>query len=179
MSAIDGVRTVRGEGGAGEEGTQARPTLFVTDAATFLGHDELRHEVFGPSTVVVRCDSPEQLVDVARALDGQLTATIHGTTADLTAHAALVSTLERKAGRLIFNGFPTGVEVCSAMQHGGPYPATTDARSTSVGTAAIDRFARPVAYQNFPPSALPPELQDANPKHVWRSVDGERTRDGF
>ena len=99
--------------------------------------------------------------------------------ADLTAHAALVSMLERKAGRLIFNGFPTGVEVCSAMQHGGPYPATTDARSTSVGTAAIDRFARPVAYQNFPPSALPPELQDANPKHVWRSVDGERTRDGF
>ncbi len=179
LSAIDGVRTVRGEGGADEEGTQARPTLFVTDAATFLGHDELRHEVFGPSTVLVRCDSPEQLVDVARALDGQLTATIHGITADLTAHAALVSTLERKAGRLIFNGFPTGVEVCSAMQHGGPYPATTDARSTSVGTAAIDRFARPVAYQDFPPSALPPELQDGNPKHVWRSVDGERTRDGF
>lgn len=176
LSAIDGVRTVRGEGA---DGAQAQPTLFVTDARTFLAHDALRHEVFGPSTVLVRCESSEQLVEVARALDGQLTATIHGTAADLGGHAALVSVLERKAGRLVVNGFPTGVEVCAAMQHGGPYPATTDARSTSVGTAAIDRFARPVAYQNFPPSALPPELQDANPRQVWRLVDGERTRQGF
>ena len=152
---------------------------FVTDARTFLGHDELRQEVFGPSTVLVRCESREQLEAVARAMEGQLTATLHGTPADLADHARLVSILERKAGRLVVNGFPTGVEVCSAMQHGGPYPATTDARSTSVGTAAIDRFARPVAYQNFPPSALPPELQDANPRRVWRSVDGEMTRQGF
>lgn len=178
LSAIDGVRTVRGEVVAGEEGAQARPTLFVTDAPTFLEHHALREEVFGPSTVVVRCDSREQLEDVARAIDGQLTATIHGAPADLAEHARLVSILERKAGRLIVNGFPTGVEVCSAMQHGGPYPATTDARSTSVGTAAIERFARPVAYQNFPPSALPLELQDANPRRLWRSVDGEMTRDG-
>jgi NADP-dependent aldehyde dehydrogenase len=179
LSAIDGVRTVRGEGVAGEEGVHARPTLFVTDARTFLAHHELRQEVFGPSTVLVRCDSREQLADVARAMEGQLTATIHGTAADLSEHAALLSTLERKAGRLIVNGFPTGVEVCSAMQHGGPYPATTDARSTSVGTAAIHRFARPVAFQNFPPSALPLELQDANPRRVWRSVDGEMSREGF
>ncbi len=179
LSAIAGVRTVRGEGVAGDADAQAWPALFVTDARTFLAHRELRHEVFGPSTVLVRCDSPEQLADVARGLDGQLTATIHGTESNLTEHAALVSALERKAGRLVVNGFPTGVEVCSAMQHGGPYPATTDARSTSVGTAAIDRFARPVAYQNFPASALPPELQDANPRQLWRSVDGEKTRQGF
>ncbi len=108
-----------------------------------------------------------------------MTATIHGTPADFAAHAALLSILEGRAGRLIVNGFPTGVEVCSSMQHGGPYPATTDARSTSVGTAAIERFARTVAYQNFPASALPPELQDANPGKIWRSVDGELTREGF
>lgn len=179
LSEIDGVRTVRAGDAAAGDGAQAQPALFVTDAPTFLAHQELRHEVFGPSTVLVRCDSAAQLVEVARALDGQLTATLHGSAADLSEHAALVATLERKVGRLVVNGFPTGVEVCSAMQHGGPYPATTDARSTSVGTAAIDRFVRPVAYQNFPPSALPPELQDANPRQVWRSVDGEMTRQGF
>lgn len=179
LSAIAGVRTVRAQAAAGEEGAEARPTLLATDARTFLDHHELRQEVFGPSTVLVRCDSREQLEDVARGLEGQLTATIHGTPADLVEHAALVSILERKAGRLIFNGFPTGVEVCSSMQHGGPYPATTDARSTSVGTAAIERFARPVAYQGFPSSALPLELQDANPRGVWRSVDGAMSRQRF
>jgi alpha-ketoglutaric semialdehyde dehydrogenase len=176
LSAIDGVRTARGDG---DDGAQARPTLLVTDAPTFLAHHELRQEVFGPSTVVVRCGSRTELEDVAQAMEGQLTATIHGGPADLAEHARLVTILERKAGRLIVNGFPTGVEVCASMQHGGPYPATTDARSTSVGSAAIERFARPVAYQNFPPSALPPELQDANPRQLWRLVDGEMTRQGF
>lgn len=179
LSAIDGVRTIRGQATAGEESDQARPTLFATDARTFLEHHALREELFGPSTVLVRCESREQLEDVARAMAGQLTATIHGTPADLADHGSLMSILEGKAGRLVFNGFPTGVEVCSAMQHGGPYPATTDARSTSVGTAAMDRFVRPVAYQSFPALALPPELQDANPRGLWRSVDGEMTRDGF
>jgi 2,5-dioxopentanoate dehydrogenase len=84
--------------------------------------------------------------------------------------------LKTKAGRLVFNGYPTGVEVCHAMQHGGPYPATSDERFTSVGTAAIYRFARPVCYQNFPEHLLPPELQDANPRNIWRLVNGERTR---
>jgi NADP-dependent aldehyde dehydrogenase len=106
-----------------------------------------------------------------------LTATIHGTPADLAEYASLVSILETKAGRLVVNGFPTGVEVCASMQHGGPYPATTDSRTTSVGTAAIFRFARPVAYQNFPQSALPLELQDANPRGIWRLVDNGLTRD--
>jgi 2,5-dioxopentanoate dehydrogenase len=179
LGAIAGVRTISAEAAAGDDAAVARPSVFVTDARTFLDHHELRQEVFGPSTVLVRCDSPEQLADVARGLEGQLTATIHGTPAELAEHATLVSILEQKAGRLVFNGFPTGVEVCSAMQHGGPYPATTDARSTSVGTAAIERFARPVAYQSFPASALPLELQDANPRGVWRSVDGEMSRQGF
>jgi NADP-dependent aldehyde dehydrogenase len=116
---------------------------------------------------------------VARQLEGQLTATIHGTPDDLAEYAPLLSILENKAGRLVFNGFPTGVEVCASMQHGGPYPATTDSRSTSVGTAAILRFVRPVAYQNFPPASLPAELQDANPRGIWRMVDGELTRSGW
>jgi NADP-dependent aldehyde dehydrogenase len=153
--------------------------MFDTTAQTFLCHRELAEEVFGPSTVVVRCGSSDELHTAVRSLEGQLTATIHGTPADLAAHAWLVSTLEQKAGRLIVNGFPTGVEVCASMQHGGPYPATTDSRSTSVGTAAIHRFARPVAYQNFPQASLPLELQDANPRGIWRLVDGTMTKDAL
>jgi NADP-dependent aldehyde dehydrogenase len=148
----------------------------VTEGNAFLRHHEIGEEVFGPSTVVVRCGSREELEAVASQLEGQLTATIHGTPADLEQYAWLISILEQKAGRLIVNGFPTGVEVCPSMQHGGPYPATTDSRSTSVGTAAINRFARPVAYQNFPQSVLPVELQDRNPRKIWRLVDGELTQ---
>jgi alpha-ketoglutaric semialdehyde dehydrogenase len=114
-----------------------------------------------------------------RALHGHLTATIHGAEKDLAEFSELVAILRRKAGRLIFNGYPTGVEVCHAMHHGGPYPATTDARATSVGTAAIQRFARPVCYQDFPQSALPEELADQNPRGVWRLVDGGFTRDAL
>ena len=125
---------------------------------------------------MIRCGSRDELFEVARRLKGQLTATIHGTAADLEEYAPLVSILENKAGRLIVNGFPTGVEVCPSMQHGGPYPATTDARSTSVGTAAINRFARPVAYQTFPDSLLPAELRNANPRGIWRLVDGQLTQ---
>jgi NADP-dependent aldehyde dehydrogenase len=115
---------------------------------------------------------------VAEALEGQLTATIHGSEAELRQHARLVRILQRKAGRLIFNGFPTGVEVGHAMQHGGPYPASTDSRSTSVGTAAITRFARPVCFQDFPDGALPPELRRANERAIQRLVDGAFTRAG-
>jgi alpha-ketoglutaric semialdehyde dehydrogenase len=176
LSAIEGVRAVRS---SSAKPSEARPSMFETDAQTFVRHRELREEVFGPSTVVVRCDSREQMEAVARSLEGQLTATIHGTAEDLAEHASLVSILTDKAGRLIFNGFPTGVEVCASMQHGGPYPATTDSRTTSVGTAAIFRFARPVAYQNFPQSALPLELQDANPRKIWRLVDGVMSNDNL
>ena len=174
LSAVEGVSTIRVRDSG--DVTQARPSLFETSADVFLRNGDIGQEVFGPSTVVVRCASRDEMEAVARHLDGQLTATMHGTPEDLKAHASLVSILEGKAGRLIVNGFPTGVEVCASMQHGGPYPATTDSRSTSVGTAAIHRFARPVAYQSFPQSLLPVELQDANPRGIWRLVDGEMTR---
>jgi NADP-dependent aldehyde dehydrogenase len=177
LSGINGVSTTRSS--TAGEGAQAVPSLFVTDAGAFLRHHEIGEEVFGPSTVVVRCGSRDELERVARQLEGQLTVTVHGTATDLEQYGSLIAILEQKAGRLIVNGFPTGVEVCPSMQHGGPYPATTDSRSTSVGTAAINRFARPVAYQNFPQSLLPPELRDANPLGIWRLVDGQLTKDAI
>ena len=118
----------------------------------------IHEELFGPASLVVT-GGPDALEQIASTLDGHLTATLHGTTADLEAHRPLVAILERKVGRLLFNGFPTGVEVAHAMQHGGPYPATTDARTTSVGTAAIERFVRPICYQDFPQASLPEELR--------------------
>jgi NADP-dependent aldehyde dehydrogenase len=135
--------------------------------------------LFGPSTLIVKCSDREQLLALAHNLDGHLTATIQGNINDLAEYKDLVDILERKAGRLIFNGFPTGVEVSHAMVHGGPYPATSDARSTSVGTMAIFRFARPVCFQGFPNEALPAELQGHNPLGIWRIVDGEQTRESI
>ncbi|MGD9904179.1 MAG: aldehyde dehydrogenase (NADP(+)) [Vicinamibacterales bacterium] len=179
VSEAGGVRTVRAALPADAADRLATPTVFIADASAFLAHQALREEVFGPATVIVRCASRDQLDAVAGAIDGQLTATVHGSPVDLAGHAALLAILERKAGRLIVDGFPTGVEVCASMQHGGPYPATTDARTTSVGTAAIDRFVRPIAYQNWPAAALPVELQDANPRGLWRRIDGELTRDAI
>ena len=122
-------------------------------------------------------DSPEELLACTRALDGQLTATVHGTATDLDAAGSLLALLEQKAGRLLINGYPTGVEVSPAMHHGGPSPATTDARFTSVGTAALLRFARPICYQNFPAALLPPALQDGNPLRLMRLVNNVLTRD--
>jgi NADP-dependent aldehyde dehydrogenase len=151
--------------------------FFSTDAKTFQKQSVLSEEVFGPSTLLVNAGSTEELEQIARGLPGQLTATIHGTEQDLVEHANLVSILREKAGRLIFNQFPTGVEVCPSMQHGGPYPATTDSRTTSVGTFAIKRFVRPVSYQNFPDAALPVELKNKNARSIWRIVDGKFTKD--
>lgn len=149
--------------------------LFETDTQTFLHNENLASEIFGPATLLIRHSSREQALQVARQLEGHLTATIHGTEQDLLEYQDLVAILEQKVGRLIFNGFPTGVEVSHAMVHGGPYPATSDGRSTSVGTQAIFRFARPVCYQGFPNAALPDELKDENPLGIWRMVDGEMT----
>ncbi len=157
--------------------TDARATLLTTDAVTFLQNPRLGEEIYGPTTVAVVCQDREELLEVARSLQGHLTATIHGTDEDLETYSELVEILQGKVGRLIFNGFPTGVEVSPAMHHGGPYPATTDARATSVGTAAIQRFARPVCWQSFPSAALPLELQDENVRGIWRLVDSELTRD--
>jgi 2,5-dioxopentanoate dehydrogenase len=150
--------------------------LFETDAASFLGDVSLGHEVFGPSTLLVQHCRRDELLQIARNLEGHLTATIHATDRDLRDYSDLIEILESRVGRLILNAFPTGVEVTHAMVHGGPYPATSDGRFTSVGSQAIFRFARPVCYQGFPDHALPEELQDANPLGIWRMLDGQMTR---
>ncbi|MHA3774275.1 aldehyde dehydrogenase (NADP(+)) [Verrucomicrobiota bacterium sgz303538] len=157
--------------------THGAAVVFATDTENFARNPELHEELFGPATLIVDAQKPQDLLEIARRMEGQLTATLHGTPEDLANAAELISILERKAGRLLVNGFPTGVEVCPSMHHGGPYPATTDERFTSVGTAAILRFARPVCYQSFPASALPPELQDNNPRGIMRLVNGKLTRD--
>lgn len=178
------VAAVSGVDRAGDDLSDAGPgsasvgaVMFSTDAQTFLANEDLREEVFGPSTVVVSCSTRDELLALAESFDGQLTATIHGTPEDLEEYADLVKILEEKAGRVVIGGYPTGVEVGHAMVHGGPYPATTDARTTSVGTRAIDRFVRPVCYQDFPQSLLPLELQDDNVTGVLRFVDGEWSSD--
>lgn len=152
---------------------QATSKLYAVCLDQLIGQPELADEIFGPDTLLVHCDSTADYVRAAEALDGHLTATILGDEDDLAAHRELVQILERKAGRIIFNGFPTGVEVTHAMVHGGPYPATSDPRFTSVGSLAIYRFARPVCFQNFPQEMLPPELQDANPLGIHRLRDGK------
>ena len=131
--------------------------------------------MFGPSTLLIKYSGDDQLFDCARSLEGQLTVTIHATEHELNNADELVGVLERTAGRLIFKGFPTGVEVGHAMVHGGPFPATSDGRSTSVGTRAALRFTRSVCYQDWPDEALPEELKNANPLHVWRMIDGQMT----
>lgn len=151
----------------------APAALYRSKAESLLADPHLTDEVFGPNTLLVEHSSREQVLAAARHLEGHLTATIHGTEQDLLEWAELIAILETKVGRLVFNGFPTGVEVNHAMVHGGPYPATSDGRSTSVGSAAIFRFARPVCYQDFPQSALPAELRDENELHIWRMVDGK------
>ncbi len=138
---------------------QVLPSLFKTDVATFLSRAELTEEIFGPAGIIVTCPSPAELVAAARHLQGQLTATVHAEAADMEWCEKLFFTLATKAGRLLLNDFPTGVEVCAAMNHGGPYPATTDSRWTSVGTAALNRFMRPLCYQNVTRELLPEELR--------------------
>ncbi len=157
--------------------TPANAHVARVTADAFLARPELAHELFGPFTLLVTARDAAEVRALAAALDGQLTATLHGTPDDLTAAADLVALLAQKAGRLLCNGFPTGVEVTHAMHHGGPYPATTDSRFTSVGTAAILRFARPVCYQSFPAALLPAALQNANPLGLLRLVDGKPTRE--
>jgi 2,5-dioxopentanoate dehydrogenase len=164
------------EGAAGSRGSYAAPALFQVSGSQMLRSPELAHEIFGPSTLVIRYENRAELLALLNAVEGQLTATVHGTDADIAANADLIAILECKAGRLLVNGFPTGVEVCHAMVHGGPFPATSESRMTSVGTQAIYRFVRPVCYQDFPQAALPDELKNDNPLGIWRLIDGEFTR---
>jgi 2,5-dioxopentanoate dehydrogenase len=173
----DGVTVVRSSEKSDAGQTEITPVLFETDAGVWLKNKRLADEIFGPSAVLVRSSAPDELLRIAREWTGTLTATIFGTPQDLEENRELVNILQNKAGRVIFNGFPTGVEVGNAMHHGGPYPATGDAKFTSVGTAAILRFLRPVCLQNFPDQSLPPELKNDNPRKIWRLVNGEPTRD--
>jgi NADP-dependent aldehyde dehydrogenase len=175
LSRIEGVN-ILAKGKSEGEGSRGTPHVLHSTAALFMQKHELEEEVFGPSTLAITASSKDELFRAAKQLSGHLTATILGTEEDLHEYAALVTILEQKVGRVLINGYPTGVEVCHAMVHGGPYPATTDSRTTSVGTLAIHRFTRPVCYQNFPQSLLPAELKDDNPLGIWRLVNGERKK---
>ncbi len=161
---------------AGDAGTGlvSQPNLFAVSAADFLSDHSLSAEVFGASSVLVRCRDAAELKRVIDGLEGQLTAAVHLADADLELARALMPGLERRAGRILFNGFGTGVEVCDAMVHGGPYPSTSDGRSTSVGSLAIMRWLRPVCYQDVPETLLPQAVIEANPFGVPRRVDGAR-----
>jgi NADP-dependent aldehyde dehydrogenase len=159
---------------ATEGPNQCQAQLFVTQAQDFIADVRLQGEIFGAASLIVQCANDDEIRQICEHLEGQLTATLHLDDADLDQARALLPTLERKAGRLLVNGWPTGVEVCDAMVHGGPFPATSDSRSTSVGTAAILRFLRPVCYQDFPDSLLPQPLKQANPLQLRRLLDGQR-----
>lgn len=174
LKSIDGV-SVLAEGTASELPHSAIPIAFRVDGDDFLRNDALQEECFGPAAIHVVAEDAAQLLEIAQRLDGQLTNSIWCTDTDIASFQLLFEILEHKAGRLIINGAPTGVEVCHAMVHGGPFPATTDSKSTSVGTQAIYRFVRPVSYQNYPDQLLPNELRNDNRAGIWRKVNGELT----
>jgi alpha-ketoglutaric semialdehyde dehydrogenase len=162
-----------GEGLSSDQPNQCQAGLFVTTAAQFLSDERLTDEVFGASSLVVKCADVAEFINVAEHLEGQLTATLQLDEGDYDDVARLLPTLERKAGRILCNAFPTGVEVCHAMVHGGPFPATSDSRTTSVGSAAINRFVRPVCYQDVPDALLPAALKDGNPLNLRRLMDAQ------
>jgi alpha-ketoglutaric semialdehyde dehydrogenase len=151
--------------------------LLVAKAKEFRENHLLQEEIFGPATLLVECENEAEVLKTIDSLPGQLTATVHLTPDEEESSRAFLEAFVEKAGRVLLNGYPTGVEVCPSMQHGGPYPATTDSRFTSVGTAAILRFARPVCFQNFAEKLLPAELQNANKLRIWRQINGRLTKD--
>jgi alpha-ketoglutaric semialdehyde dehydrogenase len=165
---------VKVEGASTSEGTssQGRPLVASVSGKEFMSNPALAEEVFGPFSLIIRCADLKELNSVINHSHGQLTASIIADENELVNHKSLLNSIIEKAGRLVINGVPTGVEVVTAQNHGGPYPATTDSRFTAVGTDAIKRFVRPVAFQNFPDALLPDELKDSNPLKIWRLFDG-------
>ncbi len=151
------------------------PALTSTTATAFIANPKLQQEVFGPYSIIVRCADMKEMKDVARHMEGQLTASVIATEHEIIQEQELLENIKNLCGRLILNGVPTGVEVCLAMQHGGPYPSTTDSRFTSVGGDGIKRFARPICYQNWPDSLLPDELKNSNPLNIRRTVNDVST----
>jgi len=160
-----------------DESWSAQPALAKTTAQSFINNPNLHHEVFGPFSMAVICDTSEEMNRVAECIEGQLTATVMGTDDEITENKILVNILREKAGRVVFNGVPTGVEVGHAMHHGGPYPSASSSKYTSVGTDAIIRFVRPICLQNAPQAILPDALKDDNPLGIWRMVNGEQTKE--
>ncbi len=158
---------------------QGVPTIASVTGAHFFGNPLLHQEVFGPYSLVVRCRDIREMTEVALHLEGQLTTSLIATEQDILQHTPLVEAIKNIGGRFIMNGVPTGVTVALSMQHGGPFPATTDPRFTSVGADGIKRFARPIVYQNWPDALLPEELKNANPLGIWRTVNNELTKDGL
>ena len=159
---------------------RAQARLYQAPASLLLAQDPLlQQEVFGPLAVLVEVADEAELQSILRAIPGQLTATVHAESDDGPLAQRLLPALSEKAGRILFNGYPTGVEVCDAMVHGGPWPATTDARATSVGTQSIDRFLRPVCLQNVPAALLSPAVQDDNPLNLLRLINGQWTREAI
>lgn len=176
VASLEAAAELVARGAEGSE-TCGQAALFTTDATSFLASEDLQAEVFGSSSLIVRCADAAEVAVVAQGIEGQLTATVHADDSDVDAAAALLPLLELKAGRILFNGWPTGVEVCHAMVHGGPFPATSDSRTTSVGARAIERFLRPVAYQDVPKALLPSAIADGNPEQIWRRIDGRLSQD--
>ena len=174
LSEHNSVETIA-RGKVGEGVNQGQGALFATDVKSFMADERLGHEVFGSSSIVVRCDNVESLLALTEKLEGQLTATLQMDPGDIEIARRLLPILERKVGRILANGWPTGVEVGHAMVHGGPFPATSDSRTTSVGSLAIRRFLRPVCYQDLEADLLPQELRDENPLSLSRLKDGVRT----
>jgi NADP-dependent aldehyde dehydrogenase len=172
-TAVAVVATTKAQAAAEE----SIPTVAEVAADIFLKNPLLHKEVFGPFSLLVTCTDNEQMLAVAKELEGQLTATIMATESELTQQSELVDVVQGLCGRLIFNGVPTGVEPVLSMQHGGPYPATTDSRFTAVGADGIKRFARPVCYQNWPDALLPDELKSSNPLQLWRTVNNALTKE--
>lgn len=174
MLAEKGIKL---EGSAEVKQGLANATIVSVDADKFIANPKLHEEVFGPFSLIIKCDNFNEIREVTQALPGQLTATVQAMESELEEYSEIIETLKDKVGRLIFNGVPTGVEVCSSMQHGGPFPATTDSRFTSVGTDAIKRFTRPISFQDWPDNLLPSELQNDNPLNIWRWISNNFTKE--
>ena len=171
LSGMSSVETIA-RGVKTEGGQCGQAAIFAVDATDFLADESIADEVFGASSLVVRCADEAELLAVLANLEGQLTATLQFDEDDLAMVGRLLPVIESRAGRILANGWPTGVEVAHAMVHGGPFPATSDGRSTSVGTLAIDRFLRPVCYQDIPDALLPAELRGEGEAGLPKRVDG-------
>ena len=181
LAEQEGVQFLGTGAEANQDGgcNQAQAAVFTVSAEQFMANPLLEEEVFGPSALLVICEDEAQMLQLTGGFQGHLTSTIHCTEQDQQQVQAISRAISQKVGRVLFNGWPTGVEVAHAMTHGGPYPASTDSRSTSVGAGAIDRWVRPVSWQNAPETVLPAALQSDNPLGIWRKVDGQLTQQGL